>query len=792
MKPGVFCDWRELRQCRCQAALHFLQELAHSDGNPALPIVGYELMNGNAIVGMAELAWPELKIALSITFFASYAKLPARAQEKTMRFVQKFRDNPKSPGINYELIHDASDSNMRSVRIDQNYRGIVYKPKEGNVYLLLWVDNHDQAYQWARKARCGVNPEIGSIQLWFSNALEDAPEAAPLQHSIDQARALFASYSDRQLLSLGVPEECLAAVRLVMTHEQLPRLVDRLPKEAYEALYWLADGEHYEEVCAYITSSAPLEATTAEKVDIQDFSKALENYDTQRRFFVVDTDNEEALNAMLNAPLDMWRVFLHPSQRKLVEKSYNGPTRVLGGAGTGKTIAALHRAKWLAEKFYCGQECRVLFTTYTRNLAIDIRQNLEKICTAEVMCCIEVVHLDGWVSGYLRNKGYKYKIHYHSENSTHWDDALAMCPLELKLPQAFYREEWERVISAQGIENRDQYLQASRAGRGIKLSRKGRAAVWTVFEEYRHILSKESLKEREDAFRDARQFIANSPNVLPYQTIIVDEAQDMGSEAFKLLAQIVKGCDPKNSLFIAGDAHQSIYQRKVVLSRCGIDIRGRSAKLKINYRTTEQNRKWAVDLLHGIDFDDLDGHSDTQKGYVSLLQGEKPQIRQFKTFEAESKGIVAIIEELRSGSSEQSICLVARTKGQIDRYRHLIEKEGIATYTIESQGGDDQTKKGIRLATMHRVKGLEFDAIIIAGVSEGYNPLLTDEARSEDPTVRKDHLSMERSLLYVAATRAKRHVFVTTHGMPSPFLQVLLNDKSSFDALQMAKKEDSQ
>lgn len=699
----------------------------------------------------------DLKIALASTFFDSLAALPSQIREKTMRFIKKFINDPKSPAINYENIHDASDSGMRSVRIDLNYRGIVYKPKKGNVHLLLWVDKHDEAYAWAKKAQCTINPKLGSIQLWFSEA--DNLFIHQNENIAESQVALFSHFSDRKLLKLGIPEGCLSKVRTIKDQSQLEGLTHILPKEAYEALYWLAAGDNYEEVYASLTPQA------SNQIDVEDFDEALNHCDTLRRFYVVE--NEKALDDMLHAPLEKWRVFLHPLQRKIVEKEWNGPVRVLGGAGTGKTIAAIHRAKWLAESIYQGEERKILFTTFTHNLAIDIRQNIEKICTQETMRAIEVINLDKWVVNFLESKGYQSRIYYHSLQNPYWEDAMHLCPSEIKLPENFYREEWENVIVDQGIESKNDYLKASRAGRGTPLSRKDRIAVWPVFEEYRQLLSRDNLKEREDAFRDARQLLEKKPNLLPYQSVIIDEAQDMGTEAFKLISQIIKNCESKNSLFIVGDTHQSIYGRKVTLSRCGIDIRGRGQKLKINYRTTEETRKWAVQLLQGLFFDDLDGNNDDQKGYISLLRGIKPEIKLFKNIEEELSAIIDFTKDL----ALSSVCLVARTNKQIERYRQLLNERGIVNQLIDHNRAEDNTKPGLRLATMHRVKGLEFDYVIMAGVNEGIIPPLSENNQSEDSVIQREKLRGERCLLYVAATRAKKQVLVTAYGTLSHLLE---------------------
>ena len=430
-----------------------------------------------------------------------------------------------------------------------------------------------------------------------------------------------------------------------------------------------------------------------EKIDTENYGTALENPDTKRRFFVAEDDL--ILQEILMAPLEKWRVFLHPSQRSLVERNWNGPVRVLGGAGTGKTVVAIHRAKWLVENAFTEENDKILFTTFTRNLAADIKENLSKICTDKLMRRIEVVNLDRWVSGFLRKNGYTYTIDYGERTQPLWEKALTLAPDDLGYDDGFYREEWERIIQPQAIFSFNDYLKAPRVGRGIRLSRQNRKAIWPVFEEYRVLLNENNLRE-------------------------VDEAQDMSASAFRLIRQMIPGPEKKNDLFIVGDAHQRIYRHKVILEKCGINIRGRGKRLRINYRTTEENRRWVVGLLEG--------------------------------------------------GALNEVCLLARTHDLLKQYEGALKAKGKEIYFVKRSEAEDRRKQGLRLATMHRVKGLEFDRVIIAGVNDGIVPLEGEWTKTSDSVIQNEGETHERALLYVAATRAKKDVVVTSFGKPSQFL----------------------
>lgn len=366
---------------------------------------------------------------------------------------------------------------------------------------------------------------------------------------------------------------------------------------------------------------------------------------------------------------------------------------------------------------------------------------------------------------------YGYQIDYGNRTQPLWEKALALIPGELGLDHSFYREEWEQIIQLQSVTSLAEYIKASRVGRGVRLSRKQRKAIWPVFEDYRLQLDEQGLREPEDATREAGEILVQKGDILPYQAVIVDEAQDMGAQAFKLIRQMIPGGDRQNDFFIVGDAHQRIYRHKVVLSHCGINIRGRSRKLRINYRTTEENRRWAVSLLKGIRVDDLDGGQDDQKGYKSLLHGVMPEVRNFETFEDEVDCIANDLNNMASeGDTLNEVCIVARTHEFLEQYRSVLDEKGFETHLIRRSEPENRKRPGVRLATMHRVKGLEFNRVIIAGVNDGAVPLEVVLRESSDPIVRRESEVRERALLYVAATRAKRGVLVTSYGKPSRFL----------------------
>lgn len=703
----------------------------------------------------------KITIAVSDDFFTAYSRLPKKHQAKVMNFVNKFRIDPMSSGINYETLNACKDPNLRSVRIDKNYRGIVYKPPKGNVYVLLWVDSHDEAYQWAKNRVCDVNPHLGILQVYQLKEEAAISEKPPAEKDF----ALFDHIRDREMLQLGVPEKQLCMVRAIKTEEDLLILRDDLPSDVYVALTWIAQGETLAEVLAILAQYGVSEDP---RVDTEDIPKALAHPVSQQKFQV--DPSEEELIKMFSAPLEKWRVFLHPAQRQLVEKDWSGPVRVLGGAGTGKTVVAMHRAKWLAAHLDPAGDSRILFTTFTRNLAADIEDNLRKILSAEQMNRIEVINLDRWVAAFLRNNGYPYRVVYESDTSDLWKTAFTLKPDDPSLTDAFYLQEWGHVIQPQEITGFAQYMKAPRTGRGVPLNRKQRKAIWAVFEEYQMLMSEKGYREPADAMRDARQLIEKKGIELPYTAVIVDEAQDMGMQAFRLLRKLVP--EGANDIFIVGDAHQRIYGRKVVLGKCDIRVVGRSRKLRINYRTTEETRQWAMRFLNGVMVDDLDDGEDTMDGYLSLIHGTPPVVHPCSSINKEVDTICRYLQDIRDAKEQyRSTCIVARTNSQLGEYEARLKDKGIPVYRLTGYEPEDRSRGGVRMATMHRVKGLEFEHIILCGINKGSMPLDTPDLHSEDVTIRRIAETNERSLLFVAATRAKKSVLVTSNGEASPYLE---------------------
>ncbi len=695
-------------------------------------------------------------IALQDTFLEAFERLPRSEQRRTRAMIDKMREDLSAPGLNFERYNEALDPKVYSVRVSQSYRAIAVKPENSDTIVLVWVDHHDEAYRWVKRKRFEVNVHTGAFQMWTAveGEIQEEPSEEP---------GLFTHLTDHQLIKLGVPPELVPVVKRIRTLEELDAKRRDIPADAWEALNFLATGESYEEVLSF------MEELRAEEEDGADpFERAVKNRSSSRSIVVI-TDDEQ-LNEILNQPLEKWRTFLHPTQKELVEKHYRGPIRVLGGAGTGKTVVVMHRARRLVRNILRPDE-RVLVTTYTVNLAESIREHLKTMCTPEEMERIDVIPIDR-LARQLVDQYENVRIEKVNPDPDEveklWMEALeANGWSQDRL--SFVMQEYDHVIQSNGVDTWEEYLDTPRTGRGQRISRAERKQIWDVVCDFRRRMQERGWYAFEDILRLARKWVKRNRGVVTYRSAVVDEAQDFHAEGFKLLRELVPEGD--NDLFIVGDAHQRIYSCHVVLGRCGINIRGqRSKRLRLNYRTTEQIRDQAIGVLHGLTFDDLDGGID-QANDRSLIYGEAPERVHFTTQREEQEYVIQTIRELLDeGVKSSEIAILARSNWLAEKYEQWLTEHGIPAEKMGTHF--TLTRDGVSCGTMHRAKGLEFRVVFLVGVSEGLVPPQSRIQKAKDPLAREQMEREERSLLYVAATRARDKLFVTSSGTPCRFWPV--------------------
>lgn len=694
-------------------------------------------------------------------FLDDFAKLEAPVRQKVRELPGKFEDATHS-GVHLEKLTGARDDRVRTVRVDQFWRGVVVRLGEGR-YALLRVMAHDDAIDWATRQRFGVNPVTGLIEILDVPTVEAKVDAV-LSSVPAQAPRLFADRRDREFAAVGIDPELIPLLRRIADEAELYAIANYLPDAQSDAVLLLADGKTTDEVWAELANDYEL---TASGVDPNDLDAALDKPGTRSSFVVTTSDAE--LVELLSGDFEAWRTFLHPTQRAVAYRpTYKGPAKITGGAGTGKTVVAIHRARYLAQRLLDAGDrtSRMLVATYTTGLADNLDRTLRSFCSPEQYRRLQVSTVDSLARQTLSAAKIKVRP-VQPDTLREWaDQAAAMSSLdEVGADGRFLLAEWDQVILARQLTSLAEYGTSPRPGRGRQLSRPARKLVWEAVE---HLLSE--LQGRGQAtylqLADQAADLLAGRAARPFAHVIVDEAQDLHPAQWRLLRQAV--LPGENDLFIAGDAHQRIYDHRVSLLSLDIDTRGKSRRLKINYRTSQQILGWSIGILTGETIDDLDGGVESEVGYRSAFNGPVPTIQRFTTPAEESEFVAAQVQEwLDDGVAPGAIGLTARTRRDLRAVQGALDEAEIRWSEI----GSDAKKPGVRTATMHACKGLEFARLAVLAANADNLPLpIATTPAAVDQAQHDIDVLRERCLLYVACTRARDELVVTSSGTPSPLL----------------------
>ncbi|MER8911439.1 UvrD-helicase domain-containing protein [Mesorhizobium sp. M0854] len=689
---------------------------------------------------------------LADSFTASLAKLANDEQKQAQLTAFTLMTEPDRPGLQFHRIDKSKDPNFWSVRVSRDIRIIVHKT--GSSLMLAYVNHHDDAYAWAERRRIETHPATGAIQIVeVRERVEEIPSpSAPALTEMTfeapppvAASMIFERLGADQILSIGVPEDWIADVRKA-TEESFFALAGHLPQEAAEALLEYA-------TTGILPPPAPPVANP------------LAHPDTMRRLRVLE--GVEELQAALDAPFEKWAVFLHPLQRQVVERDYSGPVRVAGSAGTGKTVVALHRVMRILRS---DAEARVLLTTFSDPLAESLERKLAILAGGRQDIADRVT-----VASFRRIAEELYAL--TTGRKAHVADRETVRKLvEMAAADAgvtdfsprFLLSEWENVVDAWHIESADAYADVPRMGRKNRLGQKQRETLWQVFSRVR-----EGLRQRAQ-FTPAALFqhvtaTYGGRKEKPFSHIVVDEAQDLGVAELRFLAAIAPAAP--EALFFAGDIGQRIFQQPFSWLGLGIDVRGRSFTLKVNYRTSQQIRQMADRLVPRM-IRDVDGLEDDRRDTVSVFDGIEPEVVIADDEVAEREAGAAFIRSaLDNGIAPREIAIFVRSPEQLPRARAVAEAAGLSFRTATTRRQDEESAL---VGIMHLAKGLEFRAVAIVACDEGVLPLAARVADVADEFELDEVIATERQLLYVAATRARDRLFVSSVKPGSEFLEDLI------------------
>lgn len=681
------------------------------------------------------------------TFTASLANLSGEEQKAVKTTAFDLQLNPANPGMQFHRLEKAKDSNFWSVRVSTDIRLIVHRTPTS--LMLCYVDHHDAAYRWAERRKIERHPTTGAAQLVevresvreivIPRYVEAAPEVVPL-------KPLFADLPEWVLLGYGVPVEWMDAVRAT-TEATLFDVAEHLPNEAAEALLDLATGV-----------KPPVGPPLPPHVD------AFQHPDAQRRFRVIN--NVEELERALDAPWEKWTVFLHPAQRQLVARDYSGPTRVFGSAGTGKTIVALHRAVHLAR---ADRDARVLLTTFSDTLANALRSRLKLLIGNEPRIAerLEVQSLSA-IGTRL------YEVHFGRANigtAQRIRELLGEAGQSVgghKFTPHFLWSEWASVVDAWQLDSWEEYRDVKRLGRKTRLPENLRLVLWSIFAKVKAKLDEEKLITEAALFRRLTEKMKQLSRPT-FDFVIVDEAQDVSVAQLRFLAAL--GGGRPNSLFFAGDLGQRIFQQPFSWKELGVDIRGRSTRLRINYRTSHQIRR-GTDRLLGPELSDVDGITEARSGTISVFNGVPPEIAIAESESDEREHVARWIKErLAEGLGPHEIAIFVRSENELPRAAAAAKSAGIAFLRMDDRMETRHDR--LSIATMHLAKGLEFRAVVVMACDDEIIPLQERIEAVSDESDLEDVYQTERHLLYVACTRARDYLLVTGLSPGSEFLEDL-------------------
>lgn len=690
-----------------------------------------------------------MKLFIYDKFWDAFLKINKGTQSKVTDFISKFRNSSKSAAINLESISTFKDQSLRTARIDQKYRAILKEVKADDLYLLVWVDNHDEAMEWAKNKRIDWNEQTQAYQVF---SLDEGIEQEG-DRKEDIPDLFMNKYRDKELIELGVPEVLVPSVLKVNDFDDLDKLESYLPEDVFENLFYLLDGAHIDNLITSIREGLDEESSINSKNNARSF---------------IELTDDEMLNEALQGSLQKWKYYLHPSQAAYVYGKFKGAIKLSGGAGTGKTVAALHRLKFLAAQKTDHEP--ILFTTFTKELTENLRSLALGLNINE-----SAFHIEN-IDSLAFKLAQKYNLLPSSAKvfglSTAikpidvWEEVLME---ELStFDSEFLLKEFEEVILDQNIQGKAQYLKASRIGRRKPIGRRQRLEIWGLIEKFGDKKKNANLYYKEEVYNLLSKHLHKIENS-EYSHVIVDELQDFSNAELKFIRSLVK--EKENDLFLVGDPMQNIYKKRINFSKCGINIRGkRSSRLRINYRTTEEIKNLAISVIKDESFDDFDGNVEEKAGYLSLFHGEQPQ---YSSFQSKQEELDTVLNEIKTiieqGFHYNDIAIAARFRDSVNDFRNYLHQNRMPYATKFLLNKDNE---GIRLTTFHGLKGLEFKHVFLVDVNDRTLPFKHRYFHDLSEEEKRQEIKSEKSLFYVACSRAIQRLTITGVGRKSDLIKL--------------------
>lgn len=703
-------------------------------------------------------------------------------RQKVATFIDRFDEKATAPGTQLKLPKGAVDRRIRTARVDQGIRAVL-ADLGNDEYALLRVMAHDAGNEYAVGARFDISsldglPRLIDMQLVTSSL--------PVE-SATPASGLFDHRRPKDFEQLGVPEYLVASLLAVPTHADLEQMANLLGDN--DPLLGLAitrlaekhltveqiDAELVELIGSDGSAGEGDLDPTAEPIarepyDTSDLASAVRRAGNSDRFRLLE-DSSELLSA-LQGDLPEWTLFLHPSQRAAAYSDFSGPARVTGGAGTGKTVVLLHRAKALLDAGQDAAPPRILLTTYTDHLKSDLEDLLVQLVGAERASLVTIRTVDELARKlHEQMSGEEMVVLSESDELIEWADASQQ--IGATWTPRFLQSEYRHVLLAQGVHSLEAYKETERVGRGSRLSVQQREQLWPAFEMYEARTRQVNRVTALQVTELVASWLAANP-IDMYDHVLVDEAQDLHASQWRLLRALVPV--GSNDLFLVGDAFQRIYGDTVSLRSLGIETRGRSRRLRRNYRTTHQIVGWALGLIGDEVVVDLDELGADLKGYHSVRHGPRPAFHHFETPTAEAAEVAGLVQRwISEGRAPDALAVTARTADRVDELVAALESRGLPVARLDA---GPRVTDCVNVSTMQRVKGLEYECVAVTGLSRDLLPPPGAVCPQDEDLARyRADLATEKSLVYVAATRARDELLVSWAGQASELLEAQLVEK---------------
>ena len=684
-----------------------------------------------------------MQFRIANSFTKALGKLNSQQQSAAKITVFDLQQNPSAPGLQFHRIDKAKDAHFWSVRCNDDIRVIIHKTEAS--FLVCYVAHHDDAYKWAERRRIETHTKTGAVQLVEIRErvqeitvpvyLTEQPAMVQDSRQKKYQFPVFRNLSEDDLLDVGVPPDWIADVQQT-TEDTFFTLMDHIPEEATEALF------------QYMVIG------TLHKPDkIGAGTSPFDHPDAQRRFRVMDDAGE--LQLALEYGWDEWVIFLHPSQRRVVERELRGPTRVSGSAGTGKTVVALHRAGAIVKQ---DRQAKTLLTTFSQPLATMLEYKLAMLIgRGDGASNVTILPLFD-VASQLFTLAFGDAPRPATPEQI--ETALATAGQEfastIDFTARLIASEWHHVVDAWQLETQEAYYDIPRLGRKHRMGAKQRARIWPIFARTRELLAARGLLSWPEIYRQVTGYFAQSDDK-PFSHIIVDEAQDLGVPELRMLAAIADR--RPDALFFAGDIGQRIFQKPFSWKALGIDIRGRSDVLKVNYRTSHQIRR-ATDGLLPSTIRDMDGNEEDRKGTISAFTGPEPEVRTFADTKQEIEAVALwVYESIDEGIQPDEIGIFVRSDNELARAFAVVEQ--IDHVAVLLSDGAEERAGRVSVGTMHSAKGLEFKVVVVMACDDDVLPWQERIEAAADERELDELYETERHLFYVACTRARDLLWVS-------------------------------